>query len=408
MSSTNTFSSYGSVTKTFHWLTALLIFTALPLGWFANQLAHKIYDPNIPVTEADIIWAARLFSAHKTIGVTVFFVALARILWAMTQTKPGLLNAENKSEAFAAETVHWMLYASLVLVPLTGWVHHAASEGFAPILWPFGQTLPFVPKSPFLSELTASLHWLFIWVLGISLALHIMGALKHHVVDKDSTLRRMLPGRSDAPEPPAQHHSALPVFAAVAIWGAVLVGGWSLGVFSHHSAAATDTSELTEVQSDWQVQDGTLAIRITQVGNPVTGSFADWTAAITFDEPSAPGPAGAVDVTIAIGSLTLGTVTDQAMGAEFFDSGQFPTAQFKADLFKTETGYEARGPLTIRDKTLDIVLPFTLDLQGNEATMSGSVQLNRLDFGVGEHMPQEGSVAFAVDVDVELTAIREE
>jgi len=161
------------------------------------------------------------------------------------------------------------------------------------------------------------------------------------------------------------------------------------------------------VQSDWQVQEGTLAITITQVGSPVAGSFADWTAAITFDEPSEPGPAGSVDVTIAIGSLTLGTVTDQALGAEFFDSGQFPTARFDADLFKTDTGYEARGPLTIRDQTVDIVLPFSLDIQGNEAKMSGNVQLNRLDYGVGEHMPQEGSVAFAVDVDVELTATRE-
>ncbi|MEM1006256.1 MAG: cytochrome b, partial [Pseudomonadota bacterium] len=289
MSSTNTFSSYGSVAKTFHWLTALLIFTALPLGWIANDLAYAIYDPNIASTEADIATAARLFSLHKTVGVAVFFVALARILWAITQTKPGLLNADNKPEAFAAETVHWLLYASLVLVPLSGWVHHAAAEGFAPILWPFGQNLPFVPKSPELAEWTASLHWLFIWVLAGSLVLHVMGALKHHVVDKDSTLRRMLPGQSNAPRPPQQHHSALPVVAALMVWIAVLAGGLGLGVFSSHSAAGTDAAELADVQSDWQVQDGTLALTITQLGSPVTGSFADWTAAITFDDIAEPG-----------------------------------------------------------------------------------------------------------------------
>ena len=50
MTFSNTASQYGSVTKTFHWLTALLILTALPLGWFANQLAHAIYDPSIPTT----------------------------------------------------------------------------------------------------------------------------------------------------------------------------------------------------------------------------------------------------------------------------------------------------------------------------------------------------------------------
>ena len=101
-----------------------------------------------------------------------------------------------------------MLYASLVLVPLTGWLHHAASEGFAPILWPFGQNLPFVPKSPALvSEVTVrpalAVHY-GLW--PGPLVLHIAGALKHHVVDKDSTLRRMLPGairhaRASCPAP---------------------------------------------------------------------------------------------------------------------------------------------------------------------------------------------------------------
>ncbi|WP_377186924.1 cytochrome b/b6 domain-containing protein [Ruegeria meonggei] len=408
MPTTNTFSSYGTVTKTFHWLTALLIFTVLPLGWIANDLAHEIYDPAIPTTEADIARAALLFSIHKTVGVTVFFVALARILWAVSQTKPGLLNAENKPETFAAETVHWMLYAALVLVPLTGWVHHAAAEGFAPILWPFGQDLPFVPKSVFLAEVTAGLHWLFIWVLAGSLALHIAGALKHHVIDKDSTLRRMLPGQSDAPQPPQQHHSLVPAFAALMVWCAILVGGWSIGVFSDHSTPATDTTELTEVQSDWQVQEGSLSITISQLGSPVTGSFADWTAAIAFEDPPEPGLAGSADVTIAITSLSLGTVTDQAMGADFFNSAQFPTAQFKAELFKTDAGYEARGTLTIRDKSVDMVLPFTLALQDDTAVMSGQLELNRMDFDVGTSQPTEESLGFTVIVSIDLTAKRAE
>ncbi|WP_271947633.1 cytochrome b/b6 domain-containing protein [Ruegeria faecimaris] len=406
MPSSNTFSSYGSVTKTFHWLTALLIFTAFPLGWVANGLAHAIYDPAIATTEDDIARAASLFSLHKTVGVTVFFVALARILWAITQTKPGLLNAENKPEAFAAETVHWLLYASLVLAPLTGWTHHAAAEGFAPILWPFGQDLPLIPKSEFLAELTGSLHWLFVWTLAGSVALHVAGALKHHIIDKDSTLRRMMPGASDAPEPPEQSHSMTPALASLAIWGAVLVGGWSIGAFDHQSTASTEVAELTQVQSDWNVQEGNLSITITQLGSPVTGSFSDWTAAIAFEDPPTPGLAGSADVTIAITSLKLGTVTDQAMGADFFDSAQFPTAQFKADLFKTEDGYEARGALTIRDKSVDVVLPFTLDLQDDSAAISGQLELNRLDFDIGTSQSTEDSLGFAVTVSVDLTAKR--
>ncbi|WP_170458705.1 cytochrome b/b6 domain-containing protein [Ruegeria arenilitoris] len=406
MSLTNTNVSYGSVTKTFHWLTALLIFTALPLGWFANNLAHAIYDPTIPTTEADLAQAARLFSLHKTVGITVFFVALARILWSLTQTKPGLLNADNKPEAFAAETVHWLLYGSLVLVPLSGWIDHAATEGFAPILWPFGQNLPLVPKSEHLAEVMATLHWLFMLVLVATLTLHIAGALKHHVIDKDSTLRRMLPGPSAAPVPPEQKHSMVPAAAAGLVWVGVLSVGLLTGSFSDKPDAEVEAAELAAVQSDWQVEEGTLAITITQLGNPVTGQFSDWTAAITFDDPVEPGPAGSVEVTVSIGSLSLGTVTDQAMGADFFDKSQFPTAQFDAEIYKTETGYEARGPLTIRDQTLDVVLPFSLDIKGETAKMSGRMDLNRLDFGVGQSMPKEDSLAFAVTVSVELTATR--
>ena len=81
-------------------------------------------------------------------------------------------------------------------------------------------------------------------------------------------------------------------------------------------------------------------------------------------------------------------------------------AQFDAEIYKTETGYEARGPLTIRDQTLDVVLPFSLDIQGETAKMSGTMDLNRLDFGVGQSMPKEDSLAFGVTVSVNLTATR--
>ena len=403
----NTHSTYGGVAKTFHWLTALLMFTVIPVGYFANELAHAIKDPAITTTEADLTQAAFLFSLHKTLGVILFFVAIARVLWAFTQPKPGLLNAENIPEAFAAETIHWLLYGSLILAPLSGWIHHAATTGFAPIWLPFGQTLPFVPKDPAFAEFMSGLHYVFVWTLVAALALHIAGALKHHIIDRDSTLRRMLPGAADTPQLDPQTHSRMPLVAALVLWGAAFGVGSFIGVFDH-SASHTQTAELEAVQSDWTVQDGTLALSVTQMGSPVTGSFADWTAAITFDDPETPGPAGSVDVTIAIGSIALGSVTSQAVGKDFFDAATFPTATFKADLFKTETGYEARGPLAIRDKSVDIILPFTLDQQDNTAVMAAEIPLNRLDFGVGTHMPDEGSLAFGVTVSVNLTATRGE
>ena len=116
----NTNTTYGAVAKTFHWLTALLILSAIPLGIIASNLAHGLQDPSATPDEATITLTATLFSLHKTIGITVFFVALGRIAWALGQRKPGLLNGDNAPEAWLAETVHWLLYGSLVAVPLFG------------------------------------------------------------------------------------------------------------------------------------------------------------------------------------------------------------------------------------------------------------------------------------------------
>ncbi|MBL9058949.1 MAG: cytochrome b/b6 domain-containing protein, partial [Mangrovicoccus sp.] len=82
--------TYGSVAKAFHWLTALLILTLFPLGLIANDWPHD--------SSAELATKATLFSIHKTLGVTVFFVALLRILWALTQPKPGALHPDRRLE----------------------------------------------------------------------------------------------------------------------------------------------------------------------------------------------------------------------------------------------------------------------------------------------------------------------
>ncbi|TLP56525.1 cytochrome [Parasedimentitalea maritima] len=407
MSSNNSFASYGSIAKSFHWLTALLIFSAFPLGYFANELAHEITGPDFDGSKDVIERATLLFSIHKTVGVAMFFVGVLRIVWAVTQEKPGLLHPENKPEALAAETVHWVLYASLVLAPLSGWIHHAATVGYAPIWWPLGQNLPFIPKSDGLAEIFAGLHWIFVWTLLATVALHIAGALKHQIIDRDATLQRMLPGRRNLPQPPAQSHSLMPAVVALAVLAAVLTGGATTGVFQTHTAGNADSdTQLAEVLSGWTVTEGVLGIEVTQMGGQVAGSFADWTASITFDDPAAPGPAGDVEVIIAIPSLSLGTVTAQAMGVDYFDSTTYPTAVFKADIEKLEQGYQAVGTLTIRDKILPITLPFTLDLQDDAAKMKAELTLNRLDFDIGRSLPDESSLGFAVIVSIELDALR--
>jgi len=396
----NSPATYGGVAKTFHWLTALLILTALPLGVIANNWP---YD-----TSAQLATKAMLFSIHKTVGVSAFFVALLRILWALSQPKPALLHPDRRLEAFAAETVHWLLYVSLVIVPLSGWLHHAATTGFAPIWWPFGQSLPFVPKNDAVAGFFAAWHWLFTKVLIAAVALHIAGAVKHHVIDRDATLARMLPGRRVETAPAAEAESRAPVWAAAGLWAVMIAAGSALGL-SGGPAEGVQT-QLDAAPSDWAVQEGTLAITVTQMGSQVEGSFADWTAAIAFD-PDAPGAVkGDVEVQIAITSLTLGSITSEAMKPEFFAAEEYPTASFAADIrdAEGENAYLADGTLTLKGTEQPVTLPFTLQLDGDTARMEGSVTLDRRDFGIGtENYDDESSVAFDVQVNVALTATRE-
>jgi len=177
-----------------------------------------------------------------------------------------------------------------VLAPLSGWIHHAALDGFAPIWWPFGQNLPLVPKDEGLAHLFGNIHWIFTKVMAVSLLLHIAGALKHHIIDKDVTLRRMWFGQTDVPHLTKHRSPAAAPILAVAVFAAT---GWLASTW-HADAAAP----LAAVSSEWEVQDGTLSIGVTQSGSDISGEFSEWTAQIAFNPEATPNY-GDVTATIA-------------------------------------------------------------------------------------------------------------
>lgn len=391
----NSENTFGLVARTFHWLTALLILTAIPLGLIAN---------GIEASPETIAQKTQLFSLHKTMGVAAFLLGVARILWALTQTHPAPLHPDRKWELSLAGLVHWMLYISLVMVPLTGWVHHAAVDGFAPILWPFGQGLPFVPKSESVAALAGMAHWVFTKLLAVSVILHIAGAIKHHVIDRDATLRRMAFGTAapEAPEPAPRRFA--PMVLALGLYGA----GTALALSMAPAAPAAETAAAPAAVAggNWQVQSGKLEFSVAQMGAPVTGSFAGWTAEITYDDTVTAGPAGKVDVTVDLASLTLGSVTDQVKGPEFLDVATHPKARFTAEIVAEAQGLVAKGTLDLHGVLVPVTLPFTLDLTDDTARMSGTATLDRRDFGIGAGYSDEATVGYAVTVAVTLDAIR--
>jgi cytochrome b561/polyisoprenoid-binding protein YceI len=399
MPAANSATHYGSVARTLHWITALLILTAIPLGWFANQLPYATGD--------ELAAKAQLFSLHKTLGVAAFTVALIRILWALGQTRPEPVHPDRIWETRLAEMVHWTLYLSLLIVPLSGWIGHAATDGFAPILWPLGQDLPLVPTSEQVAGVAHAMHWLFTKILVASLLLHIAGALKHAFIDRDGTLARMTAGRDVPVRARGVAHSRAPALAALGIYAVGAGVAWSMAG-AETAVATAPVAQITQAGTgNWQVAEGTLGFSIKQMGADVSGTFASWTADILFEDTPTDGKHGSVTVTIDMASLTLGSVTDQAKGPDFFDVAGHSKATFTATILPAEGGYIADGTLDLRGVSLPIQLPFTLVMNGDTATMTGSTVIDRRAFGMGASYADETSVGFNATVSITLTATRQ-
>ena len=341
---------------------------------------------------------AWLFSFHKTVGLAAFLVAIFRVAWAISQPRPGSLSPKG-AQAFLAETVHWALYARMIMVPLAGWITHAASEGFAQIWWPFGQSLPLVPKSPTLTAVAGQIHMAWEKILIVSILLHMAGAIKHHVIDKDATLRRMLPGTPKVTAVRAGHDMLPPIVAAIAF---VIVAGLAYSLTD--APKSTSANDITSTQGNWDITKGQLSITVPQFGTAVEGTFAKWSANITFDDQIENGIAGRVDGEIDITSLTLGSVTAQALGMEYFHAELFPKANFSGQIMHDTEGQRLVGEMTLKGATQPFDMPFDLTIADDTSQAIGQFTLQRLGFNIG---PMDmGTVGPDVLVNVSLTAGR--
>lgn len=388
----NSPTTYGSVARSLHWLTALLILANILLAYLAENLPRA--------SDADVARVAITYSVHKTIGLAALVTAILRILWAVTQAKPTPLHPDRAVETFLATAVHWSLYAAILIMPLTGWLYHAASAGFAPIWWPLGQTLPFVPKSDTLAAQFRALHGWSSKLLILSLIAHIVGALKHALIDRDGTLARMISGRAQTATMPSSTLSRLrPASLALFAWAALITA-----ILAFAPVKLTETATSAPTTGNWTVTTGSVTFNARIMSTAVTGTLPAFTASINYD----PGPkSGSVDVTLPLTGLTMGAVTPQAIGPEFFDLAHNPSARFTGDIAEKGGQLFASGTLTLRGKTVPVDLPFTLALTGDQAKMAGAVTLDRRDFGMGPSYLDEKTVAFPVTVAVALSATRQ-
>ncbi len=181
---------WGGVAKALHWLMAVLI---LGLGAVGLVMADLANSPQ----------KLKIYALHKSVGLTVLALALLRLAWRLLDRRPRDLPMP-RWQALAAHGAHLVLYILMLALPLSGWLFNSAA-GF-PLQW-FGQfNLPSLTggRDEALKAIAHEVHELGWWLLVAVLAAHAGAALKHHFVDRDATLRRMLPfGGRDAVRPAA-------------------------------------------------------------------------------------------------------------------------------------------------------------------------------------------------------------
>jgi cytochrome b561 len=187
MSLKNPRERWGAVSQSFHWLIVLLLLAQGTVGLLMGDMAR---GPD----------KIAVYAFHKSVGLTILALALARLLWRLYAGRPAPVAGMPRWQERMASLMHGTLYALLFAVPISGWVMNSAA-GF-PLQW-FGLfNLPSIAAHDRgLHELTESLHeWLF-WLLVALAAAHAAAAVYHHLFQHDATLARMLPRRwSRAPE----------------------------------------------------------------------------------------------------------------------------------------------------------------------------------------------------------------
>lgn len=172
-------SRYGVVAQLFHWVLVILIIVQF-------ILANRAHD--LPLGVAKIAVLAQ----HKSFGITILAVALLRLIWRWLNVVPAEPDDVPKWQRIAARISHVALYILLLVTPVIGWLMSSARN--FPVSW-FGLvTLPdFIAPNKRSYELLHETHELLAQTLFWLAVLHIAAALKHHFIDKDNVLRRMLP-----------------------------------------------------------------------------------------------------------------------------------------------------------------------------------------------------------------------
>lgn len=172
-------SRYSSGAIVLHWLIAV----AVIVNWRLAETAHELPDAE----------AAALMGRHMALGIVILALTALRLIWRVTKPAPPWASSMNPWEVVAARAVHTVFYLLLLGLPLGGWLATSFQGSGVGMFGLF--TLPALPviASEAAGEAIFEMHEIGGKIMLALIVLHVLGALKHHLIDRDGNLYRMLP-----------------------------------------------------------------------------------------------------------------------------------------------------------------------------------------------------------------------
>ncbi|MEM1105902.1 MAG: cytochrome b/b6 domain-containing protein [Pseudomonadota bacterium] len=392
---------YTSVAIALHWTMALAMLGLIGGGWAMTGLAN-----DHPMKEG-------LYQIHKSVGVTILILTLARIAWRVMNPPPPEPDSLTHWERVSSHGAHIAFYALMIALPLTGWLYVSTAYEFdvptvlyGVVSWP---DLPFLGalSNPTGHGAFESAHSILAFLAAALIAVHVAGALKHELGAEEGVLKRMAPvlfGSTAGPKAP-------PRGAMAAFGGAFAVFLVVSGAPLLTQAGPADLATTSSLEPNWALDPNAerrIGFSGVHDGNPYSGQFDRWDAVIAFDPAAL--DASRVEVTVDLGSAMANTklYTDSLRSAEWLDVGGSPTATVIVDGFEGPgPNYTANAALSLKGATVTVPLNFELVIDGDRAALTGNAAFSRAELDVGMVSdPGADWVDDEIAIDVSLSALR--
>lgn len=172
---------YSATAKTLHWLMAVAILSALPIGIMLDKVPEGAFQNT-------------LYDIHRSLGSVILLLAVIRLSYRLIHGAPEADPTLAPHERVLSHFVHVALYVMMIAVPIGGWAATSAYGAPIYVFWLF-ELPPILGKDEKLAETLFGLHKAGALTMGALILLHLAGVVMHAFIKRDGVVARMMPGR---------------------------------------------------------------------------------------------------------------------------------------------------------------------------------------------------------------------